>query len=219
MSYFSAVGSKFFFSTTFGPKKTVSSISNADPAVAQSTAHGFGNGAELLLMNGWEDANESIWRAQDVDTDTLELEDLDTSDTEWFPTGQASSGSLQLVTDWLEIGQVLEVNNTGGGRRDITINPIGRRNAIVMPAGFEASGIDFVLGFDPQRVDQKLMAKISRRLSQRVAFKFLVPGGAKLYAYGFLQMSGVPTIASQDALKVSVSCSFMGMVSTYFDGT
>lgn len=217
MAYLTAVGSKFLYSTTFGTKKTVTSISNADPAVATSTAHGYANGQELLLINGWEDASESIWRAQDVDANTLELEDLDTSDTEWFPSGTASAGSLQLVTDWQEIGQVLEVSNTGGGRRDITVSPISRRNSIVLPAGFEASGIDFTLGFDPSRIDQKAMDKISRRLSQRVAFKFIIPGGAKLYAYGFLQKSGVPQIASQDVMKVNVSCSFLGMVSTYVD--
>ena len=215
--YRTAVGSKFFYSTSFGAKKTVSSISNTDPAVATAAAHGFSNGQELLLLNGWEDAAESIWRARDVDAGTLELEDLDTSDTEWFPSGTASAGSLQLVSDWQEIGQVLEVSSTGGGRRDITVSPLARRNSIVLPAGFEASGIDFTLGFDPTRVDQKAMDKISRRLSQRVAFKFLIPGGAKLYAYGFLQKSGLPQMASQDVMKVNVSCSFLGMVSTYVD--
>jgi len=217
MAYLTAVGAKFFYSTTFGPKKTVSSISNADPAVATSAAHGFANGQELLLLNGWEDAAESVWRAQDVDANTLELEDLDTSDSEWFPSGTASSGSLQLVSDWQEIGQVLDVSNTGGGRRDITVSPISRRNSIVLPAGFEASGIDFTLGYDPTRVDQKQMDRISRRLSQRVAFKFLLPGGAKLYAFGYLQKSGVPQMAAQDVIKVNVSCSFLGMVSTYVD--
>lgn len=215
--YLTAVGSKFFYSTTFGAKKTVSSISNTDPAVATAAAHGFSNGQELLLLNGWEDAAESIWRAQDVDAGTLKLEDLDTSDTEWFPSGTASAGSLQLVSDWQEIGQVLDVASTGGGRRDITVSPLARRNSIVLPAGFEASGIDFTLGFDPSRVDQKAMDKISRRLSQRVAFKFVLPGGAKLYAYGFLQKSGIPQMASQDVMKVNVSCSFLGMVSTYVD--
>lgn len=215
--YLTAVGSKFFYSTTFGPKKTVSSVSNADPAVATSAAHGFANGQELLLLNGWEDASESIWRAQDITPGTLELEDLDTSDTEWFPSGTASEGSLQLVSDWQEIGQVLEVSNTGGGRRDITVSPLARRNSIVLPAGFEASGIDFVLGYDPSRVDQKAMDKISRRLSHRVAFKFVLPGGAKLYSYGYMQKSGVPQLASQDVIKVNLSCSFLGMVSTYVD--
>lgn len=215
--YLTAVGSKFFYSTTFGAKKTVSSITNGDPAVATSAAHGFANGQELLLLNGWEDASDSIWRAQDVDAGSLELEDLDTTDTEWFPSGTASSGSLQLVSDWQEIGQVLDVSATGGGRRDITVSPLARRNSIVLPAGFEASGIDFTLGYDPSRVDQKAMDKISRRLSQRVAFKFVLPGGAKLYAYGYLQKSGMPQMTSQDVIKVPVSCSFLGMVSTYVD--
>ena len=215
--YLTAVGSKFFYSTSFGLKKTVDSVTNADPAVATSTAHGFANGKELLLINGWEDASESIWRAASVAANTVTLEDLDTSDTEWFPSGTASSGTLQEVSNWQEIGQVLDVASTGGGRRDITVSPLARRNSIVLPAGFEASGIDFTLGFDPSRVDQKAMDKISRRLSQRVAFKFVLPGGAKLYAYGFLQKSGLPQMASQDVMKVNVSCSFLGMVSTYVD--
>lgn len=218
MAYLTAVGSKFFYSTDFGPKVNVTNITNAEPAVATTAVpHGYADGDELLLINGWEDSSDSIWRAQDAGASLLDLEDLDSSDTEWFPSGTASQGTLQKVSNWQEIGQVLEVSNTGGGRRDITVNPLSRRNGIVLPTGFEASGIDFTLGYDPSRIDQRNMDKISRRLSQRVAFKFVLPGGAKVYGYGFLQKSGMPQLSSGDVMKISVSCSFLGMVSTYVD--
>lgn len=217
MAYYTAVGAKVQYSTTFGTPKTVTGISNAAQAVAQATAHGFSNGDELLLLNGWEDAGEAIWRAADVATNSLELEGLDSSDSDWFPSGSASAGTLQLVSDWKDIGQILEINNTGGGRRDITVTPISRRNPIQIPIGFEASGIDFVLGWDPERSEQQDLDKISRRLSQKVALRFLLSGGAKLYAYGYISKTPIPQIGAGDVLRAQVSCSFLGMVSTYVD--
>lgn len=217
MAYYTAVGAKVQYSTTFGTAKTVTSISNATTAVASATAHGFSDGDELLLINGWEDASDAIWRADDVATNALDLEGLDSSDSDWFPAGAASAGTLQKVSSWVDIGQILEVNNTGGGRRDITINPLSRRNGLLIPIGFEASGIDFTLGWDPAKTDQQDLDKISRRLSQKVAFRFLLAGGAKLYAYGQLSKSAIPLMASGDVMKTNISINFLGMVSTYVD--
>lgn len=217
MAYYTAVGAKVQYSTTFATAKTVTSISNASTAVATATAHGYADGDELLLVNGWEDASEAIWRADDVATNALDLAGLDSSDTKWFPTGTASAGTLQKVSDWQEIGQILEVNNTGGGRRDITVNPINRRNGILIPIGFEPSGIDFVLGWDPTRGDQQALDAISRRLSQKLAFRFLLDGGATMYAYGQLSKSPIPQMSSSDVLKSNVSINFLGLVTTYVD--
>lgn len=217
MSYYTAVGSKVLYSTTFGPKKTVTGITNTDPAVASSIGHGITNGQMALLLNGWDDANEAVWKAENVAANTLQLGGLDASDTDMYPSGSSSAGSLQVVTDWQEIGQILEINPNGGGVRNITVSPLARRNAFNLPAGFEAAGMDLVLGYDPARVDQKNMEKLSRKLGAKIAFQIILPGGAKIFAYGTMSKSGIPQIASQDVIKVNLSINFNGMVTSYVD--
>jgi hypothetical protein len=41
MAYYYPEGSKVYYSTTFAVAKTVSAVTNANPAVATSTSHGY----------------------------------------------------------------------------------------------------------------------------------------------------------------------------------
>lgn len=214
MSYLTAEGSKFLFSSTFGPAVNVTAISNADPAVASATAHGFANNDELLFNSGWEDANDAIWKAAGVTAGTLNVSGLDATDTQWFSPG-TGTGTLRKVTNWIEIGQVLDIQPSGGGAKSIDVNPLSKRNGIKMPVGFEASGLDLTLGYDPSQVSQVALNKISRSLSTKVAFKFLLAGGQTGYGYGNAQLAQMPNIAKGSAVSIKLSLTFLGLFVGY----
>lgn len=215
---FTAIGSKVMISTTFSAPKNVTGITNADPAVATSPAHGFSADDEVLMYNGWDDVTDSVFKVGDAPlADSFKLADLDTSDTEWYPAGTAAAGTAKKVTDWFEIGNITNLTSEGGGARTIDVRIMSRRNAISLPAGFESSKINLELAFDPKRVDQRNLDKISRKLSQRVAIKILVPGGATIYGYGFIQKGAMPTFNLDDILKVSASMSILGTLMVYVD--
>lgn len=220
MAYFTAVGAKFQFSTTFGAPVAVTSTTNADPAVATTgAAHTLVEGGEFAaFFNGWEDVNESVYRAgAGTAGSSLTIPGIDSTDSQWFPAGVASGGTIRKISDWVDIGQVLDFQQQGGGVKNITVQPINQRRAINLPAGFEAESVTMTLGFDPKRYDQKLMDKISRNLSQRVAFKFILVGGATVYAYGTLQKGSTPQMSANDVMKVPVSLSFFGVPSVHVD--
>lgn len=220
MAYFTAVGAKFQFSTTFAPAVAITSTTNADPAVATTAApHNLVEGDIFAaLFNGWEDANESVYRAGDGTTgSSLVIDGIDATDPVWFPSGTASAGSVRKVTDWIDIGQVLDFQQSGGGVENITVKPLNQRRAINMPAGFEAESVTMTLGYDPKRFDQKAMDKITRNLSQKVAFRFVLAGGATVYAYGTLQKGSMPQLASNDVAKVSVNLTFFGVPSVHVE--
>lgn len=214
MSYLLAEGSKFLFSSTFGAPITVSGITNANPAVATATAHGLANNDEFLFNSGWEDANAAVWKAAGIAANTLNVSGLDATDTQWFPSG-SGTGTIQKVTNWIEIGQVLDVQPSGGGAKNVDIAPLSKRNAIKMPAGFEASGMDLTLGYDPSQVSQIALNAISRNLSTKVAFKFLLAGGQTGYGYGNAQLAQMPNIAKGSAVSVKLSLSFLGLFVGY----
>lgn len=220
MAYFTAVGAKFQFSVTFAAAVAVTSTTNADPAVATTaTPHSMTEGDVFAaFFNGWEDANESVYRAGDGTTgSSLVIDGIDSADDVWFPAGVASAGSVRKVTDWIDIGQVLDYSPQGGGVKNISVNPINQRRGINLPAGFEAESVTMTLGFDPKRYDQKAMDKITRNLSQKVAFRFVLSGGATVYAYGTLQKGSMPQLSSSDVAKVSVNLTFFGVPSVHVE--
>jgi len=87
MAYYFPEGSKFYFSNTFAAAKTISAITNASPALATSTAHGYVDGDEILLTSGWEDATDTVFRIDQLTADTFELEGLNTTNTNFYPAG------------------------------------------------------------------------------------------------------------------------------------
>lgn len=214
VSYLLPEGSKFLFSSTFAAPVNVTNVTNEDPATLTATGHGFSNNDELLFLSGWEDANDAVWKATAVSANTLDLSGLDATDTQWFPPG-TGTGAVRKVSNWIEIGQVLDSQPSGGGARTVEISPLAKRNSIKMPAGFEASGLDLVLGYDPGLPSQITLNKISRNLNQKVAFKFLLAGGQTVYGYGNAQLAQMPNIAKGSAISVRLSLSFMGLVVGY----
>ena len=73
MAYYFPEGSKFYFSTTFAAAKTITALTNANPAVATSVAHGYADDDELLLTSGWEDATDSVFRADQLTAEAQRL--------------------------------------------------------------------------------------------------------------------------------------------------
>lgn len=214
MSYLIVEGAKFLFSSTFGTAVPVSVATNADPTLLTAVGHGFVDNDELLFASGWEDATDTIWKADQQATDTLKLLSLDTSDTNWYPTG-GGVGTLRKVSGWLEFGQVLDIQPQGGGARTMDINPLSKRNGIKVPTGFEASGYTLTLGYDPALISQKQLSAISRSLSSKVAFKFLLTGGQVGYGYGMVQISQMPKFAKGSPISVEVTLNFLGQFVGY----
>ncbi|MBT9495374.1 MAG: phage tail protein, partial [Paucibacter sp.] len=66
MAYKFPEGGKFLFSNTFAAAKTLATISNANPAVAGSVAHGYVDADEIVLTSGWEDATDSVFRVDQL---------------------------------------------------------------------------------------------------------------------------------------------------------
>ncbi|GAB1389845.1 MAG: hypothetical protein AMXMBFR78_11210 [Rubrivivax sp.] len=213
MSYFLPEGSKIFMSTGLEAAKTISAVTNASTAVASSTAHGYSNGAELLFNSGWEDASDTIWRADNVNSNAFDIKGLDSSDTNWFPAG-TGTGTAQKVSGWLELTQWLDIQTQGGDAKNVTVEPISRRNAINMPAGFNPTQIQLTFGHDIGSASQQALMAASRGLQKR-AFKAVIAGGMTGYFYGNVSFSEMPQIQRGQVLKVSASVNVLGRFISY----
>lgn len=213
MAYSFPEGSSFQFSTTFAGAKTVTGVTNASPAVASSTGHGYVDGDIILMQSGWEDLTDTLVKADQLTADTFSLLGVNATDTNFYPAG-AGAGTAQLVSNWKAIPQVLTIATSGGDPRFTTIQPLAKRNAINVPTGFNAASITLTLGYDPTNATYQEMLDISRTLS-KVAFRMVLSGGIQTLGYGYMSVSEVPSLNSNQANQVTASFSLLGRPMSY----
>lgn len=213
MAYGFPEGAKFYFSNTFASPKTVSNITNANPAVATATAHGYADGDEILLTSGWEDATDTVYTIDQLTADTFSLLGLNADNTNFYAAG-TGGGTAKKISGWLEIPQVLTISTSGGDARFTTISPIARRNAINVPTGFNPTSISLSLGHDASNATYQEMLDISRSLST-VAFKMVLSGGAVTYGYGYMSVSEVPSLNVNQANTVTAALTLLGRSMSY----
>lgn len=212
MSYFLPDGGKLYMSTAFDAAKTVSAVTNANPAVATSTAHGLANDDELLFISGWEDATDSIWKAAGVATNTINLSGLDASSTSAYTPG-GGGGTVQKVSGWTELQQWLDSADQGGAARFVDVNPISRRTGIKLPAGFEPMAFELQFGYDQTLASQIAMIAASRAGTKK-AFKVVAPGMVG-YFYGYISLNEMPTLTKGQEMRARASVAVLGRFTSY----
>ena len=213
MAYNFPEGAAFYFSSTFASAKTISAVTNADPAVCTSTSHGYSDGDIVLFSSGWEDATDRCYKVDQIDSNSFELEGLNTTNTTFY-AASAGTGSTYAVSSWVSIPQVLSVATQGGDARFTQVAPLARRNSTQVATGFNPSSLNLTLAYDHSNANYVSMLAVSRALT-KVAFKLTLSGGAYMLAYGYLTVSEVPQMAVNQVLTVNASLSFLNPPVSY----
>lgn len=201
-------GASFQFSTTFASAKTVSIFSNANPGVATATAHGYSDNDEVLYVGGWEDATDSVFRVNELTSDTLNLTGLDTSSTTLFPAG-SGVGTLQKISSWQTIPQIVSISTSGGDARRATVNLLARRTPLNIPIGLNPVDIELVLAHDGSNSVYQTMLGISRLLT-KCALKLVLADGTATYGYGNMVVGAMPNLQSGRENQVTVGINLLG---------
>ena len=209
MAYQFPDGASFQFSTTFAAAKTISAFTNANPGVGTSVAHGLTTNDEVLLTSGWEDATDSIFRATSITADSLSLQGLDTSNTTFFPAGSGAGSTVQKVSSWQTIPQVLTIATSGGDARRATISPLSRRTPINVVLGLNPIDITLTIGHDASNAVYQSMLAVSRALT-KVAFKLVLSDGSATYGYGNMVVGSMPSMQNGRENQVTVGISLLG---------
>ena len=215
MSYNIPDGAKVLYSalTTLATAKTLATLSNADPALAGSAAHGLVAGDEVLYLGGWSDATNSMYRVANVTTDAFALAGLNSTDTNVYPAG-AGAGTVRKIVQWKEMEQALTVDFSGGDTKSATISPLGLLRDISLPYGFNAINGTFVNGFDPSLTSYRDIVALARSRAL-AAVKLLFRDGSAIYGYGYINTSGAPQIAKGQELRYTVAFGFQGQITAY----
>lgn len=214
MALYFAEGSSQQFSQTFAAPVAITGISNANPAVATTgVAHGYITGDEILITSGYEDATDSVYRVTNLTATTFALQGLDTVNTGFFPVG-TGSGTAQKITAFTAIPQILTISGSGGDARFTDVQILSKRNGIKVPTGFNAISITMTLAHDAAQPAYITMLGISRNLS-KVAFKQVVSGGSVTYGFGYLSVSEMPKLGSNQVNQVDAAMTVLGRSVSY----
>jgi hypothetical protein len=213
MALYFPEGSSLQFSQTLASAKTITAITNANPAVATSVAHGYTTGDEILLTSGWEDATDTVWKITVLTADTFSIQGLDATNTSFYPVG-TGTGTAQKLSSWTVIPHVLSVSGSGGDARFTDVNLLSRRNGIRVPTGFNATSVTLTMAHDAAQAAYQTMLGIARNLS-KVAFKQVISGGAVTYGYGYMSVSEMPTLNNNQVNTVNAAITVLGRSISY----
>lgn len=212
-NFYTAQGTKFFFSNTFSNEKYLTEISNADPAIGICANHGLAKNDEILLTSRWEESNGQIFRLGAVSDDTMTMEGFDSTDANIYPP-DTNTGSVKKVEQWTEIPGIIGIETSGGDQKFIDVQLLSSQYASKIPDGFEAATATLTMAHDPEDPVYQEMLKITRTGGQ-VAFKILLKNGASILSYGYLSASETPKMNAGEVNQVTVTLAFQRRLIAY----
>lgn len=213
MAFNTPVGTGFYISQTFASAKTITAVTNANPAVATSVAHGYSDNDEVLFLSGWELANYGAYRVDQLTADTFSLLGLNTTNTNRYAAA-AGTGTAQKISSWIEIPQILSLNGSGGTARYIDVRTVKALQSIKIPDGFDAATISFDIAFDTSQTNWATLLDISRSQTL-VAYKSLKGSTTATYGYGYFSMAEQPTQSTGAVDKTVATFSAIGPLISY----
>ncbi len=140
-------GTILSIASAFAAAKTVTSISNAAEAVVSCTAHGYAVGDILQLYSGWGRLNRRAVRVKSQTSDTFVAELIDTTNTEFFPTG-SGGGTVRKVTTFTQISKYLNPSQSGGEPKNVTVRFMDEDTETNLNDGFTAVAESFEIDAD-----------------------------------------------------------------------
>ncbi|MCH8178212.1 MAG: phage tail protein [Proteobacteria bacterium] len=140
-------GSTFFIASAFAAPRATTAVTNATEAVVTSAGHGYSNGDVLEVTSGWGRLNLRAVRIKGVTTDSFILENVDTTNTNFFPVG-TGVGSVRKATAFTQITQVLSASSSGGDPKTVSFKYIESDVEFSLNDGFTATSQSLDLDAD-----------------------------------------------------------------------
>ena len=140
-------GTLLSIATAIAPAKTVTAISNAVEASVSCTAHGYSVGDIVQLYSGWGRLNRRAVRVKSSTTDAFVAENIDTTNTEFFPAG-SGIGTVRKLTTFTQISKYLNPTQSGGDPKPVTVKFFDEDTETTLNDGFTAVTESFEIDAD-----------------------------------------------------------------------
>lgn len=206
-------GALVHIASGYGAWKTMSAVTNANPAVATLEAsHGIIVGDIMEVDSGWSRLGDRIVRASVVSTNDVSLEGIDTTLTSIYAAG-SGIGRVREVTGWTQLDQILNSNSSGGETQFLEYQLLEADGQRRIPTTKSAMGLTFSVADDPTKAGQILAKEANDDRLQR-AVRVTLPSGALIFYNAILSM-GQPSLTVNEIMAVEVTLSLLNEFTRY----
>ena len=206
-------GSTVDFVKTYGDDITVTSISNAKPAVVTAAAHGLAKGDIVVLTTGWLKLSGRGFRVGEVTVGTFELEGVDTTKTSSYAVG-VSAGSVKKAEEWVAISQITEVASSGGEQQFYQYGYLEEDEDRQIPTTKSPSTLTLTVADDPSQAFVTVVEEADELKEERLQRLNLVNGDIILYN-SIASITNTPTLNRNQIMVRTITLAQQGRVSRY----
>lgn len=189
--------------TAYGSPKTVSALTNANPGVASSTAHGFTDGDIVEVTSGWSRLNERLVRIDNSDTNTFEVEGIDTTSVAVYPAG-SGGGSVREITTWQQITQIMNVQTSGGEMQFTNYSFLEQDFETQLPTQSSPMVMTLEIADDPSLAGYQAVKAAAEARAIR-ALRVTYPSGAIALYNGIVSFNETPTFTKNQVQTVTAT--------------
>jgi len=200
--------------TAFAAAKTVSAISNAAEASVSCTAHGYSVGDILQLYSGWGRLNRRAVRVKSATTDAFVAELIDTTNTEFFPTG-SGGGTVRKVTTFTQIPKYLNPTQSGGDPKNVTVRFMDEDTDTNLNDGFNAVTESFEIDADQFGTSSYNALRTLSDVQTDTILKKTLKSGAVIFTPCTVSLNENPKLSSDSIMTNVVSINGNGRITRY----
>ena len=196
--------------TVLGSALTIVSITKANPAVVESTAHGLANGDIVkMAVNGMHQLNGRVFRVAGVTTDTFQLEGEDSTTYDTFTSGNAYEVTLGASMT------TVQGNDASGGEPEFadvtTIHDQIRRQVPTVTSPMTITQQCLWDTSDPALVE---LNKASKSITERVV-QIRFSSGKRMLFNSYVSAVLVPTGQAQGVVTTPVTFAVQNLPTVY----
>lgn len=209
-------GSTFDFAEEYGDDVTITSISNANPAVVTADAHGFLAGDIVVVTSGWVKLTGRSFKVGTVTADTFVLLGVNTLSTQGYPSG-VSAGTAKKVEKWVNIPQITEVASSGGEQQFYQFGFLEEDEDRQIPTTKSPSTLTLTVADDPSQPYVPVVEAADELKEERVQRLNLVNGDIILYN-SIASITNTPSLTRNQIMVRTITLAQQGRVTRYKAG-
>ncbi|MGB4064254.1 MAG: phage tail tube protein [Azonexus sp.] len=200
--------------SAFAAAKTVTAVSNAAEASVSCTAHGYSVGDILQLYSGWGRINRRAVRVKSATTDAFVAELIDTSNTEFFPSG-SGVGTVRKVTTFTQIPKYLNPTQSGGDPKNVSVRFMDEDTDTNLNDGFNAVTESFEIDADQFGTASYNALRTLSDVQTDTILKKTLKTGAIIFTPCTVSLNENPKLSSGSIMTNVVSVNGNGRITRY----
>lgn len=196
-----------------GSATAITILTNANPAVATSAAHGLANGDFVEIVSGWSRLTNKIVRVSGSTTNTFNLEGIDTTLTSIYPAA-GGLGTFAKVTGFTQLAQILTSTSSGGDQQFLTYQFLEADSQKQIPTFKNPVNVTFSVADDSTQAGF-ILAGVANDDRLPRAVKITLPDASIILYNAYISLQRTPSLTVNELMACQVSLALLAEVVRY----